>query len=258
MNLTSIFGYATFSRNTDLLVRFPWSQPIFENAYWVFARLQILLAFFAMLALLQKSVGKLWVRSFWWAVGISLVSELSGTTWGLPFGSYEYTDLLGPTVMGKVPYLIPLSWFFMGVASYGLAQLIFSAKSFSLPRVLLASWILVSWDLTLDPAMSHLAPFWTWSDAGPYFGTPILNLVGWYATGVLIHLGFEGLRVFEWMAKISPSQLLLFYGANLILPLGIVVAAGLWEAVLISAVCYGLVYVLARLKGLSFLQNEPA
>jgi len=258
VNVTSIFGYATFSRNTDLLVRFPWSQPIFENAYWVFARLQISLAFFAMLALLQKEVGRVWVRAFWWAIGISLFSELSGTTWGLPFGSYEYTDLLGPTVLGKVPYLIPLSWFFMGIASYGLSQLIFSEKNFSFLRVLLASWILVSWDLTLDPAMSHLAPFWTWSDSGPYFGTPLLNLVGWYVTGVFIHVSFEGLKVYNWIARISPTDLFRFYGANLILPLGIVVAAGLWEAVLISALCYGLVFFMAKIKGVSFFQNEPA
>jgi len=246
VNLTSIFGYATFSRNTELLTRFPWSQPIFENAYWVFARLQILLAFFAMLALLQKTVGSVWAKAFWWSVGISLFSELAGTTWGLPFGAYEYTDLLGPKVLGKVPYLIPLSWFFMGLASYGLAFGIVSRNRFSFARVLLASWILVSWDLTLDPAMSHLAPFWTWSDSGPYFGTPLLNLWGWYVTGLFIHLGFELLDVKKWLSSINTFKWVQFYLANLILPLGIVLAAGLWEAVAISLACYGLVFLLAR------------
>lgn len=241
VNGVSIFGYATFSRNSQLLVTYPWAQPIFENAYWVFARLQILLALLAMLLLLHDKVKGKWVPTFCAAVLISLGSEFCGTTWGLPFGSYEYTDLLGPTLFGRVPYLIPLSWFFMGIASFGISQSVFSEDRFSTLRIFLASWILMSWDLTLDPAMSHLAPFWIWNEAGPYFGTPLLNLAGWYVTGLLIMLSFEVLRANRWIRNVPTSSLLSFYGANLILPLGIVVAAGLWEAVAISGICYSLV-----------------
>lgn len=241
VNGLSIFGYATFSRNTQLLVQYPWSQPIFENAYWVFARLQILLAFFAMVSLLQTKVRGKWVASFIAAFGISLLSEFSGTNWGIPFGSYEYTDLLGPTLFGRVPYLIPLSWFFMGVASYGISRALFPIAEFSIVRLLLGSWILMSWDLTLDPAMSHLAPFWTWNEAGPYFGTPLLNLAGWYLTGFCIMFAFELLKIRRWLVWVPTKQILLFYGTNLLLPLGIVTAAGLWEAIGISLVCYAVV-----------------
>jgi putative membrane protein len=241
VNSLSIFGYATFSRNSQLLVTYPWAQPIFENAYWVFARLQILLALLAMLLLLHQKVKGKWVPAFCAAVLISLGSEFCGTTWGLPFGSYEYTDLLGPTLFGRVPYLIPLSWFFMGISSYGISQSVFSESKFSFSRILLASWILMSWDLTLDPAMSHLAPFWTWNEAGPYFGTPLLNLAGWYVTGLCIMLSFEILQVGRWISEIPRANLLAFYGANLVLPLGIVVAAGLWEAIAISGMCYSIV-----------------
>jgi putative membrane protein len=244
VNALSIFGYATFSRHSELLVQYPWAQPIFENAYWVFARLQILLALLSMVSLLQSKVNKKWVPAFFTAIAISLASELSGTTWGLPFGSYEYTDLLGPTILGRVPYLIPLSWFFMGIASYGLAHAVFSSPRVSFLRVLLASWILVSWDLTLDPAMSHLAPFWTWNEPGPYYGTPLLNLVGWYFTGLVIMLGFELIRVRAWIDQIPFRNLFFFYAANLLLPVGIVVAAGLWEAIGITVLCYGVVGLL--------------
>ncbi|NBT60119.1 carotenoid biosynthesis protein, partial [bacterium] len=151
---------------------------------------------------------------------------------------------LGPTLFGRVPYLIPVSWFFMGIASYGISEAIFSSVRFSVGRLLLASWILVSWDLTLDPAMSHLAPFWTWNEAGPYFGTPLLNLAGWYFTGFLIMLGFELLRVNLWIGRIPTFRFVAFYAANLILPLGIVLAAQLWEAVAISAICFSVVPVL--------------
>ena len=248
VNSLSIFGYATFSRNTQLLNQYPWAQPIFENAYWVFARLQIILALFAIVSLLQAKVRYQWLPAFVAAVGISLGSEFSGTTWGLPFGSYEYTDLLRPTLFGRVPYLIPLSWFFMGIASYAIAAALGFTEKFSWARALVASWILVSWDLTLDPAMSHLAPFWTWNEAGPYFGTPLLNLVGWYFTGFVIMVSFELLKVAHWIRKIPTSDFIAFYMANLILPLGIVTAAGLWEAVLISVACYAVVGIVWMLR----------
>ncbi|MFM8269353.1 MAG: carotenoid biosynthesis protein [Pseudomonadota bacterium] len=242
VNSLSIFGYATFSRNTQLLISYPWAQPIFENAYWVFARFQILLALLAMLFLLHEKVNGKWVPAFITAVLISLGSEFSGTTWGLPFGSYEYTDLLGPTLFGRVPYLIPVSWFFMGIASYGIANSIVSFRGFSFMRLILASWTLMSWDLTLDPAMSHLAPFWTWNEAGPYFGTPLLNLAGWYVTGLFIMLSFEVLRVNRWIGLVPTQSLVAFYGANLALPVGIVVAAGLWEAVVVSVLCFSIIF----------------
>jgi len=241
VNALSIFGYATFSRNSHLLVKFPWTQPIFENSYAFFARLQIGLALVSMITLLQAKAPWRWIPAFMAAVGLSLISEFSGTTWGLPFGSYEYTDLLGPMLFNRVPFLIPLSWFFMGIASYGIARAIVAEGSFSLMRPLLASWILVSWDLTLDPAMSHLAPFWTWNEAGAYLGTPLLNLLGWYVTGLFIMLSFETLRARDWLQHIPLSRFILFYATNLLLPLGIVAAAGVWEAIIVSGVCYGLV-----------------
>ena len=49
---------------------------------------------------------------------LSLGSELIGTGTGWPFGNYEYTDFLGTKVLGRVPYTIPLSWFYMGFASF--------------------------------------------------------------------------------------------------------------------------------------------
>jgi len=241
VNILSIFGYATFSRNSQLLNTYPWAQPIFENAYWFFARLQILLSLVAFIGLLQSKVRIRWFLAFVVAVLVSSVSELAGTSYGLPFGSYEYTDLLGPKLFQKVPYLIPLSWFFMGLASYGISRAMIEEARFSIYRIFWASWLLVSWDLTLDPAMSHLAPFWTWNESGPYFGTPLLNLFGWYVTGVIIMLGFELLNVRTWLKQIPTKYFIHFYLANLILPLGIVVAAGLWEAVVISFVCYATV-----------------
>jgi putative membrane protein len=52
--------------------------------------------------------------------------------------------------------------------------------SFATPA--LASFIMVSWDLTIDPMMSTIAGNWVWHNGGSYFGVPLSNFLGWYLT----------------------------------------------------------------------------
>ncbi|MBD0270204.1 MAG: carotenoid biosynthesis protein, partial [Cyanobacteria bacterium Co-bin8] len=56
------------------------------------------------------------------AVGLSLGSELLGTSTGFPFGHYSYLNGLGYKISGLVPFTIPLSWFYLGLSSYLLAR----------------------------------------------------------------------------------------------------------------------------------------
>ena len=51
------------------------------------------------------------------AFAISLTAELTGTATGYPFGPYSYTTQLGLLIGGRVPFNIPMSWFFMLYAS---------------------------------------------------------------------------------------------------------------------------------------------
>jgi len=104
------------------------------------------------------------------------VTNYSST--GFPFGAYAYTNLLGNKILGYVPYSIPLSWFYMGFASYLLACLIVKRLGWrraTLWSLLLGGYFLTVWDLSLDPAMaSESLPihFWIWYKPGPYFGMP--------------------------------------------------------------------------------------
>src|SRR5579875_1263535 len=41
---------------------------------------------------------------------IGFLAEVLGTSSGIPFGRYYYTDFLGPKVIG-VPVVVPLVWF---------------------------------------------------------------------------------------------------------------------------------------------------
>src|SRR5690606_11509324 len=122
--------------------------------------------------------------------------ELLGTTSGVPFGEYRYTTALGPQWFGHVPVVIPLSWFYMAVPSYALARLAMPDRAAG--RALLASLILLAWDLALDPAMSGATAYWVWERPGSHYGMPWTNLVGWYVTGLALMFALVWLDADRW------------------------------------------------------------
>jgi len=181
------------------------------------------------------------------ACALSLSSELIGTGTGWPFGNYAYTERLGTKVLGRVPFSIPLSWFYMGFAAYLLGTALAGAlqlrhrTAWSLG---LGVFFLTVWDLALDPAMA--APtlplqFWVWHESGGYFGMPIQNLVGWSATGLVFmgvsRLLFRGDPIIPSSATSFP---LAMYALNTLFALVLSAAAGLWLPVAL-AVALGLV-----------------
>jgi len=114
------------------------------------------------------------------------------------------------------------------------------------PRVLVGSLVLLSWDLALDPAMSLVTKYWVWGTTGPYYGMPLLNLAGWYVTGVVLMTALAFLRADAWLAALPVGWLVAFYGANLLLPLGMSVAAGLWGAVAATTLALLLCWAVTR------------
>ncbi|MGF1569293.1 MAG: gamma-carotene 1'-hydroxylase CruF [Nodosilinea sp.] len=145
------------------------------------------------------------------AVGISLASELLGTSTGFPFGGYSYLNGLGYKIGGLVPFTIPLSWFYLGLSSLLLAHSGLRAEDRgrrygwlrALGAISLGSVLLTSWDFVLDPAMSQTAlPFWYWHQPGAFFGMPYQNFAGWLGTGAV----FMGVALVLWQGlKVSPE-----------------------------------------------------
>lgn len=169
------------------------------------------------------------------SVALSLVFELTGTSFGWPFGNYEYTDMFGFKIGGKVPPVIPLSWFSMGFASFAVAtELVrkWYGAADTWRSILLGSVLLVTWDLVLDPAMSHptlLLQYWVWEDVGPYLGIPIVNFFGWMATGMIFMAVSSFLD-----ERLRPLQsdhgtfFLIIYVTNLLFAAGICVGNQIW------------------------------
>lgn len=169
------------------------------------------------------------------SVALSLLFEFTGTSFGWPFGNYEYTEMFGFKILGKVPPVIPLSWFSMGFASFAVAtELVRRWCGFNRlwPSILLGSAMLVAWDMVLDPAMSHpslLLQYWVWEDVGPYLGIPIVNFLGWMATGVIFMAVASHLD-----KRLRPIQgdqgafFIIMYVCNLLFAAGICLGNQIW------------------------------
>ena len=175
---------------------------------------------------------------------ISATAELTGTKTGWPFGGYEYTDFLGAKLLGRVPFPIPLSWFYMGFASLLLADSIAAARGWNnhrtLRSILLGAYLLTAWDLVLDPSMAapqlQYIHFWIWHEHGPYFGMPLRNLIGWFGTG----LAFIAAGRLAWRDRIAPaapaSLPFTVYAVNVLWSMVLSVSAGMWPTAIAAIV----------------------
>jgi uncharacterized membrane protein len=119
------------------------------------------------------------------AGGGGLVAETVGLGTGFPFGSYAYTDTLGPTVLG-VPLIVPLAWTMMAWPALVVGRTL--ARS-GWAVIAIGAVALASWDVFLDPQMVD-AGHWRWLHPGPALplvpGIPMTNYVGWLAVAVLV------------------------------------------------------------------------
>ena len=122
--------------------------------------------------------------------------EEIGVTTGLIYGPYHYTSTLGPW-LGSVPVLIPLAWFVLVYPSYVVANLLVGRLPVGTPGgrahlvglVLLGALVMTAADLVVDPILSGPSfRAWVWGTAGPYYGVPVQNYLGWIVTAFTVYL----------------------------------------------------------------------
>ncbi len=225
---------------------------------------------FGALAGLLHSIGRLGKKSailvFIASFGISLGSELLGTSSGLPFGPYSYTNQLGYKILGLVPFNIPTSWFFMLYCSLAICGRLLPATDDGKSRwwwALIAGLVLTAWDVSMDPAMVasvhwlwHLPPLEgmpLWKNiliGGHFYGMPLTNWLGWLLTGIVVaRVMLAIVPPSTWAKKVSPSNFPLgLYAVNAVLPLGICAGRGLWGAFVLGAIAMALPLGLALWK----------
>jgi carotene biosynthesis associated membrane protein len=220
---------------------------------------------FAMLAYGWSALGARRTLLFFVAATVlSAAAELTGTKTGWPFGGYEYTNFLGPKLLGRVPVAVPLSWFYMGFASFVLADAFAARRALqrrTLTAILLGTWLLAAWDLVLDPSMAapqmQYVHFWIWHESGPYFGMPLRNLAGWLGTGLLFITVGRALWN-ERVAPVAPATLpFVVYAINVGWSMVLAVAAGMWPTALV-AIALALIPALMCLRAQPALRPAPA
>ncbi len=225
---------------------------------------------FGALAGLLHSVGKLGRRTaimvFIASFGISLCSELLGTSTGLPFGPYSYTNQLGYKILGLVPFNIPTSWFYMLYCSLAICGRLLPATDDGKSRwwwALVAAFVLTAWDVSMDPAMVA-SVHWLWHlpslegmplwqsvlIGGHFYGMPLTNWLGWLLTGIVVaRVMLAIVPPSTWAKKVSPSNFPLgLYAVNGVLPLGICVGRGMWLAFALGLIAMAIPLGLALRK----------
>ena len=120
-------------------------------------------------------------------IGVGSVAEILSLRTGFPFGHYQFTGLMGPKVFG-LPILLALAYLGMGYLAWVLAVLILRCESGPLSghylvlAPVLASFVMVAWDLAMDPVWAYVDRAWIWQSGGAFYGVPISNFAGWYLT----------------------------------------------------------------------------
>ncbi|WP_242258613.1 carotenoid biosynthesis protein [Streptococcus thoraltensis] len=116
---------------------------------------------------------------------------------GFPFGNYHY-EMGGPKIV-HVPLIIMPACFAMGYVSYTLAHVLTGLFSQKLKSVqlfivpIIGAFIMVMWDLVMDPPAATVNKQWIWEDGGNYFGVPISNYFGWF---LVVYLFMQTFAIF--------------------------------------------------------------
>src|SRR6266853_789510 len=118
---------------------------------------------------------------------VSNLLENTSILTGFPFGHYYYTSDLGPKLF-LVPLVIGPAYFGTGYLAWVLATVLIgdvrSKGSWftTLAVPFIASFMMVAWDLGMDPTSSTIRHSWIWEQGGGYFGVPLTNYLGWFFT----------------------------------------------------------------------------
>lgn len=130
-----------------------------------------------------------WPRMIFFFVLVTVVSwsyESMSIMTGFPFGNYYYADTFPFGKVGLVPIMIMPAYFAMGYVSWTIASILLDLRGQKLQgadvilQPVLAGFVMVAWDMSMDPFNSTMSGAWVWEDGGAYFGVPFVNYLGWY------------------------------------------------------------------------------
>lgn len=142
----------------------------------------------------SKLIGKKAAFEF---LGIGFIIEWFlediSVRWGIIFGFYRFSYLMGPK-LDQIPFAIPISAPFIIYVCWIVTNLIIDGqplpKKYTTARIIfgavLGGMLMTTIDLSADPFCSTNG-LWTWLERGPYYGVPLHNYIGWFITGLITY-----------------------------------------------------------------------
>ena len=151
---------------------------------------------------------------------VGFAVEALGVRFGVPFGSYAYTGVLRPQLLG-VPVVMGFAWMALVAFACGAASRL---RLGPWPTVFAAALLTTATDLVIDPLAANQFRYWIWEQGGAYYGIPFSNFAGWLATALVacrvagprrarnFWAGFVGTAVLLFFALIALAYHLLLVG----------------------------------------------
>lgn len=134
--------------------------------------------------------------------------EYIGTTTGLPYGVFEYGIDLGPMLLGKVPFGLPIFFLPLVANAYLLCLLLLGDRArAALVRVPAVIATVLLMDLVLDPGAVAIGfweydltatplAVWPYSSDIAFYGVPLSNYAGWVLSATVAVVTLDA--AFEW------------------------------------------------------------
>ncbi len=111
----------------------------------------------------------------------ALAIEYTGLVTGWPYGEFVYTGNMGYKLFGVLPWTVGLSWAPLVIGS---VAMVYSITKKKILRIILPVFILVIFDLLLDPVAVNLG-MWSYLHGGAYYNVPLQNFLGWAFSGLI-------------------------------------------------------------------------
>ena len=175
-------------------------------------------------------------------LALSYLVEFVGVSYGVPFGRYTYTDVLGLQLGGAVPLAIPFAWL---VVVPGALMLAARARHPAIIAPLAAALALLL-DLLIEPVAAHVTGYWRWLEPGPYYGVPTANFMAWGGTALALVLVLQILAPNVRRTPRAAWLPRLLFVLNAIQFTLVNAAYGFWWAVAAGVGLLGCVYVLGN------------
>lgn len=162
----------------------------------------------------------------------------------MPFGLLTFNPNAGAKIFNAVPWTVPLIWIIALFNSRGVARLILrpwrKQKNYGYILIGLTAFIIVIFDLALEPFAAHVKHYWLWHPTKfpwSWHGASPLNFLGWFCVTLLI-LAFATPSLIKKQPGNSGATELfsaaLWFGSVLLFAMS-AAAAGLWSAVILDA-----------------------